>query len=45
MTQKHLQVSEELTHHYYPRLKMYEWDYELQKEMVRKVILYYYLYC
>ena len=38
MTQKHLQVSEELTHHYFPkgRLKMYEWDYELQKEMVRK---------
>ena len=38
MTQKHLQVSEELTHHYHPkgRLKMYEWDYELQKEMVSK---------
>jgi len=38
MTQKHLQVSEELNHHYHPkgRLKMYEWDYELQKEMVRK---------
>ena len=38
MTQKHLQVSEELAHYYYPkgRLKMYEWDYELQKEMVRK---------
>ena len=38
ITQKHLLASKKLTHHYYPkgRLKMYEWDYELQKEMVSK---------
>ena len=37
ITQKHLQASK-ITHHYYPNgpIIMYEWDYELQKEMVRK---------
>ena len=38
ITQKHLQVSEELTHHFYPDgpLIMYEWNYELQKDLVSK---------
>ena len=38
MTQKHLQVSEKLTHHFYPDgpLIMYEWNYELQKQLVSK---------
>ncbi len=38
ITQKHLQVSEELTHHLYPDgpLIMYEWNYELQKDLVSK---------
>tara|TARA_B100000085_G_scaffold255447_1_gene255277 strand:- start:296 stop:1174 length:879 start_codon:yes stop_codon:yes gene_type:complete len=38
ITQKHLQVSEELTHHLYPDgpLIMYEWNYKLQKDLVSK---------
>ena len=38
LTQKHLIASKKITHHYYPDgpIIMYEWDYELQKEMVRK---------
>jgi len=38
ITQKHLQVSEELKHHFYPDgpIIMYEWNYELQKDLVSK---------
>ena len=38
ITQKHLLASKKLTHHYYPDgpLIMYEWNYELQKDLVKK---------
>jgi len=38
ITQKHLLASKKLTHHYYPDgpLIMYEWNYELQKQLVSK---------
>ena len=38
ITQKHLLASKKLTHHYYPDgpLIMYEWNYELQRELVSK---------
>ena len=38
ITQKHQIVSEKLTHHYYPDgpLIMYEWNYKLQKDLVKK---------
>ena len=38
ITQKHLLASKKLTHHYYPDgpLIMYEWDYELQNDLVSK---------
>ena len=38
ITQKHLLASKKLTHHYYPDgpLIMYEWDYKLQGDLVRK---------
>ena len=38
ITQKHLIASKKITHHYYPDgpIIMYEWDYELQKELVSK---------
>ena len=38
ITQKHLLASKKITHHYYPDgpVIMYEWDYELQKQLVSK---------
>ena len=38
ITQKHEMASKRLTHHYYPkgRLKMYEWNYDLQAKLVRE---------
>ena len=38
ITQKHLLASKKITHHYYPDgpIIMYEWTYELQKELVSK---------
>ena len=38
ITQKHLLASKKITHHYYPNgpIIMYEWDYELQRELVSK---------
>lgn len=38
ITQKHLIASKKITHHYYPEgpIIMYEWDYELQKQLVSK---------
>ena len=38
ITQKHLIASKKITHHYYPEgpIIMYEWDYELQRELVSK---------
>jgi len=38
ITQKHLMAAKRLTHHFLPKgnLIMYEWNYELQKELVRK---------
>ena len=38
ITQKHLIASKKITHHYYPDgpIIMYEWNYELQKELVSK---------
>ena len=38
ITQKHLIASKKITHHYYPDgpIIMYEWDYELQKQLVSK---------
>ena len=38
ITQKHLLASKKITHHYYPDgpVIMYEWNYELQKDLVKK---------
>tara|TARA_Y100000592_G_scaffold60845_1_gene95101 strand:+ start:90 stop:1070 length:981 start_codon:yes stop_codon:yes gene_type:complete len=38
ITQKHLLASKKITHHYYPDgpVVMYEWNYELQRELVSK---------
>ena len=38
ITQKHLIASKKITHHFYPNgpVIMYEWDYELQRELVSK---------
>tara|TARA_A100001011_G_scaffold300508_1_gene313864 strand:- start:127 stop:1104 length:978 start_codon:yes stop_codon:yes gene_type:complete len=38
ITQKHLLASKNITHHYYPEgpVVMYEWDYEVQRELVNK---------
>ena len=38
ITQKHLLASKKITHHYYPDgpIIMYEWNYELQRELVSK---------
>ena len=38
ITQKHLLASKNITHHYHPEgpVVMYEWDYEVQRELVNK---------